>query len=98
MAAQHRTSAGIAVGQGFIGFGLVALGVVGTLATVLAFFGSTWWLFDYASNFRAHLAVVLLLVSLAYALVFSKATGLFFMVMAIIVPYLYSELRGKRYG
>ena len=82
MATKSRTSAGIAVGQGFIGFGLVAVGVVASLATVLAFFGSTWWLFDFAANFRAHLAVVLLLVSLAYSLMFSKTTGLFFMVMA----------------
>ncbi len=83
MAAQ-RTNAGVAVGQGFIGFGLLAGGVAATLATVLAFFGSTWWLFDFAANFRAHLAVLLLVIALAYALVFSKATGLFFMAMAII--------------
>lgn len=84
MAAKRKTSASVAVGQGFIGFGLVAIGVAGTLATVLAFFGSTWWLFDFAANFRAHLTVVLLLVALAYSLVFSKATGLFFMAMAIV--------------
>jgi len=84
MAAKRGTSASVAVGQGLVGFGLVAIGVVATLATLLGFFGSTWWLFDYAANFRPHLAVVLLLVSLAYSLLFSKATGLFFMAMAII--------------
>lgn len=84
MAAKRGTSASVAVGQGFVGFGLVAVGVVATLATLLGFFGSTWWLFDYAANFRPHLAVVLLLVSLAYSLVFSKATGLFFMAMAVV--------------
>ncbi len=84
MAAKYNSSAGLAVGQGFIGFGLVAAGVTGTLATVLGFFGSTWWLFDFAANFRAHLAVILLIVALAYSLVFSKATGLFFMAMAFI--------------
>lgn len=84
MAAKSRTSAGIAVGQGFIGFGLVAIGVIGSLATVLGFFGSTWWLFDFVANFRAHLAVVLLLVALIYSLIFSKTTGLFFMLMAIV--------------
>jgi endonuclease/exonuclease/phosphatase (EEP) superfamily protein YafD len=72
----------MAVGQGFLGFGLVAVGVVASLATVLAFFGSTWWLFDFAANFRAHLAVVLVIVALGYALLFSKATALFFMLMA----------------
>lgn len=84
MAARSKTSAGMAVGQGFLGFGLVAVGVVGSLATVLGFFGSTWWLFDFAANFRAHLAVVLLVVALAYSLLFSKATGLFFLVMAVV--------------
>ncbi len=84
MAAKYRTGAGVAVGQGFIGFGLVAVGVVATLATVLGFFGSTWWLFDFGANFRAHLAVVLLIVSLGYSLIFSKTTGLFFMAMALI--------------
>ncbi len=82
MAAKSRTSAGIAVGQGFLGFGLVTIGVVASLATVLAFFGSTWWLFDWIANFRAHLAIILLLVALAYSLLFSKTTGLFFMIMA----------------
>jgi endonuclease/exonuclease/phosphatase (EEP) superfamily protein YafD len=84
MAAKGRSSAAVAVGQGFIGFGLVGIGVVATLATILGFFGSTWWLFDFAANFRAHLAVVLLLVALAYSLLFSKATGLFFLAMAVI--------------
>jgi len=82
--AKRKTSAGVAVGQGVIGFALVTVGVVGTLATVLGFFGSTWWLFDFAANFRAHLAVVLVIVALVYALVFSKATGLFFMAVAAV--------------
>jgi len=79
---KSKTSTGMAVGQGFLGFGLVAAGVVASLATVLAFFGSTWWLFDFAANFRAHLAVVLLIVALGYALLYSKATALFFLLMA----------------
>lgn len=84
MAKKYRTSASVAVGQGIIGFGVVTVGVIATLATVLGFFGSTWWLFDFAANFRAHLAVVLLIVALLYALVFSKATGLFFLAMAAV--------------
>ena len=84
MAAQGRSSAAVAVGQGFIGFGVVTVGVVGTLATILGFFGSTWWFFDFAANFRAHLAVVLVIVAIIYALVFSRVTGLFFLGMALI--------------
>lgn len=84
MVVRGKSSATVAVGQGVVGFGLVAVGVVATLATILGFFGSTWWLFDYAANFRAHLAVVLTIVALAYALLFSKAMGLFFLAIAAI--------------
>lgn len=84
MAAKGRSNTAVAVGQGFIGFGLVGVGVVATLGTILGFFGSTWWLFDFAANYRAHLAIVLLIVALAYSLVFSKATGLFFLAMAVV--------------
>jgi endonuclease/exonuclease/phosphatase (EEP) superfamily protein YafD len=79
-----RTNTAFAVGQGFVGFGLVSIGVVGVLATILGYFGSTWWLFDFAANFRAHLAVVLTMVALAYSLTYSKATGLFFLAMAAV--------------
>jgi endonuclease/exonuclease/phosphatase (EEP) superfamily protein YafD len=84
MVVRGRSSAAVAVGQGFVGFGLVTVGVVGTLATILGFFGSTWWVFDFAANFRAHLAVVLLVVALAYALLFSRAIGLLFLGIAFI--------------
>ena len=84
MAANRKSGAAVAVGQGLIGFALVTVGVVATLGTILGFFGSAWWFFDFAANFRAHLAVVLLIVALAYSLVFSKAIGLFFMAMAAV--------------
>ncbi|MEA2001184.1 MAG: hypothetical protein U9N84_04780 [Actinomycetota bacterium] len=84
MAKRGKTRTAYAVSQGFIGFALVSVGVVASLATILGFFGSTWWLFDFAANFRAHLAVVLTMVALAYALTYSKATGLFFLAMAAL--------------
>ena len=37
----------MSAGQAVLGFALVAAGVIGTLATVLGFFGSAWWLFDW---------------------------------------------------
>ena len=85
----------MSAGQAILGFGLVAAGVIGTLATVLGFFGSAWWLFDYAANFRAHLAVALVITGIAYALLYSKATGLFFLIVAgvnaILVLPLYAD-------
>lgn len=84
MPARGRSSTTLAVGQGFLGFGLILIGVAATLATLLGFFGSTWWLFDVAANYRAHLAVILVIVAISYAVLFSRATGVFFLVMALI--------------
>jgi endonuclease/exonuclease/phosphatase (EEP) superfamily protein YafD len=95
MPVRGRTSAAYSVGQGVLGFGIVTIGVVATVATFLGFFGSAWWLFDYVANFRAHLAVVLLLVALTYSLLFSKAMGLIFLgiaaVNAIVILPLYTD-------
>lgn len=84
MPVRGRTSAAFSVGQGVVGFAIVAVGVVATVATILGFFGSAWWLFDFAANYRAHLATVLLIVGLVYALLFSKAIGLMFIAVAVV--------------
>ncbi len=88
MPARGRTSAAYSVGQGVLGFSIVTVGVVATVATILGFFGSAWWLFDFVANFRAHLAVVLLIVALTYALLFSKPMGLIFVGIAAINAFL----------
>lgn len=57
---------------GFRLFLVVASMVVGSLAalaTVLAFLGSTWWLFDYLANLRWYLLWILVLTSVLYALI-----------------------------
>ena len=84
MPVRGRTSAAYSVGQGVLGFGVVTVGVVATVATILGFFGSAWWLFDFFANLRVHLVVVLLIVALAYALLFSKTMGLIFVAVALV--------------
>jgi endonuclease/exonuclease/phosphatase (EEP) superfamily protein YafD len=84
MPARGRTSAAYSVGQGVLGFGIVSVGVVATVATIVGFFGSAWWLFDYVANFRAHLALALLVVAVAYALLFSKTMSLIFLAFAVV--------------
>ena len=84
MTVRGRSSAAYSVGQGVVGFGIVTVGVVATIATILGFFGSALWLFDFMANYRAHLAVILVIVALVYALLFSKAMGLIFAAVALV--------------
>ncbi|MEZ5176477.1 MAG: hypothetical protein R2823_09780 [Acidimicrobiia bacterium] len=56
---------------GFRLFVIVATMIVGglaTIATVVGFFGSVWWPFDYVANLRWYLLWVLLIASVIYAL------------------------------
>ena len=84
MVVRGRSSAAVAVGQGVVGFSLVIVGVIATLATILGFFGSTWWLFDFVANYRVHIAIVLVIIAIVYALLFSKAMALLFVGVAVI--------------
>lgn len=66
----------------FIGGGL---GVVFTLA---AFFGSTWWLFDYAANFRWHLFWGLIAATIVYTLVARGIAWIVFLAAALVNAWL----------
>lgn len=44
------------------------LGGIAAIATVAAYFGSTWWLFDYAANLRWYLFWILVVASIVYSL------------------------------
>jgi len=76
-----------AIGSGvrtFVGLALLTAGFLGTLATILGFFGSTSWFFDVLANFRFQLAIGLILIGIAYLLGFGRASAFVFIVMGVI--------------
>lgn len=88
----NKTSA---MGSGlrtFAGLGLLTAGFLGTLATILGFFGSTSWFFDLLSNFRFQLAVGLILIGLLYLIGFGRAVAFVFVVMGIVNAFLVAPL------
>lgn len=52
----------------FLIVGSMILGGVAAIATVVAFFGSTWWVFDLLANYRWYLLWILVFASVIYAL------------------------------
>lgn len=52
----------------FLIVGSMILGGIAAIATIVAFFGSTWWLFDYVANYRWYLFWILVIASVIYAL------------------------------
>ncbi len=84
-----------AMGSGFrtfLGLTLLTGGFLGTLATLLGFFGSTSWFFDVLASFRFQLALGLLVAGVLYLLLFGRATAFVFLIMGIINAALVAPL------
>lgn len=67
----------------FFSLGVMSIGVAGALATVLGFFGGTWWAFDILAGYRLQLAVILLIVAAGFRIGFGMATGALFLAAAL---------------
>lgn len=76
----------------FGGLSLLTIGFLGTLATVLGFFGSTSWFFDAFANFRFQLAIGLIAVGLIYFLGFGRWTAFVFLAMGAVNAFLVAPL------
>lgn len=76
----------------FFGLTLLTAGFLGTLATILGFFGSTSWFFDVLANFRFQLAVGMTITGVVYLLLFGRATAVVFLVMAAVNVFLVAPL------
>ncbi len=63
---------------------LFAVGTAGTLATVLGFFGATWWGWDRIADWRFPLAVVLGVTAIVYGLAFRRGLSAVFLAAAIV--------------
>lgn len=84
-----------AMGSGlrtFVGLTLLTAGFLGTLATILGFFGSTSWFFDVLANFRFQLALGLITVGILYFFVFGRWTAVIFVAMGIVNVFLVAPL------
>lgn len=63
---------------------LFAVGTAGTLATVLGFFGATWWGWDRIADWRFPLMVVLGTTAIVYGLAFRRGLSAVFLLAAIV--------------
>jgi hypothetical protein len=80
------------------------VGVLATLATALAFFGSAWWGFDWLANLRWYLLWMLVIAAIIYSLT-AKGWLLVVFVVALgiqptgfdrLTPMYCSSLKGRR--
>ncbi len=76
----------------FAGMGLLTAGFLGTLATILAFFGSTSWIFDLLANFRFQLAIGLILVGALYFVGFGRSVAFLFVAVGLVTAFLIAPL------
>ncbi len=76
----------------FAGLGLLTAGFLGTLATILAFFGSTSWFFDLLANFRFQLALGLIVIGALYLIGFGRAVAFIFIAMGVVNAFLIAPL------
>lgn len=60
------------------------LGGLAAVATVVAFFGSSWWLFDYLANLRWYLLWILLVSAIVYALS-AKGWMLIILIVGVVI-------------
>ena len=71
---------------------IIAIGGFVTVATVLAFFGNAWWLFDYLANFRWHFMWIGLICTIVYALAARGLVGIGFAIAVAINAFLIAPL------
>ena len=75
-----------------LGLTLLTAGFLGTLATILGFFGSTSWFFDVLANFRFQLAIGMILIGALYLVFFGRATAIVFLIMGAVNVFLVAPL------
>jgi len=71
---------------------LFIIGTMASLATVLGFFGATWWGWDRIADWRFLLLLILVVTSIVYGFVFRRAVSAVFLVAAIVNAVLLAPL------
>ncbi|NNC74788.1 MAG: hypothetical protein HKN93_04675, partial [Acidimicrobiia bacterium] len=72
---------GLAVALAII---LLTLGILGSVATIMGFFGTAWWVFDLIANFRVLLMVGMMIVAVVYGMVYGRLAAVVFFAAAVI--------------
>ncbi|MFQ5553800.1 MAG: endonuclease/exonuclease/phosphatase family protein [Acidimicrobiia bacterium] len=90
MVPRRRSALGTTT-QTFVGLSLLTIGSLAALATVLGFFGGSWWALDALANLRLQLGLALVLVGGLYGWLLGRGVGLLFVTIglvnaALIVP------------
>jgi len=80
----RRTSSIGSTFRSFFGVMFVVVGTLATLATVVGFFGSLWWGFDIAADYRMQELIVLVAVAVLYGLIFGRGAAAIFAIAAVI--------------
>ena len=71
---------------------LFFVGTTASLATVLGFFGATWWGWDRLADWRFPLLLILVLTSIVYGFVYRRAISAVFLLAAIVNAVLLAPL------
>lgn len=88
----NRGTVDISTGRKFASAVLFVIGTMASLATVLGFFGATWWGWDRLADWRFPLMVVLVVAAIVYGLVFRRAISAVFLLAAIVNAILLAPL------
>lgn len=71
---------------------LFVIGTMASLATVLGFFGATWWGWDRIADWRFPLLLILVATSIVYGFGFRRAASALFLIAAIVNAVLLAPL------
>ena len=71
---------------------LFIIGTMASLATVLGFFGATWWGWDRIADWRFPLLLILVVTSIVYGFVYRRAISAVFLLAAIVNAVLLAPL------
>jgi endonuclease/exonuclease/phosphatase (EEP) superfamily protein YafD len=87
-----RSTVNTSTGRKLASVVLFIIGIMASLATVLGFFGATWWGWDRLADWRFPLLLVLVVTSIVYGFGFRRAVSAVFLLAAIVNAILLAPL------
>lgn len=84
MPVKRPDSAIASFGRTFGGLGLLTIGFMCTLGTILGFFGRKWWAFDTLANYRLQYGIALIAVGILYGMIFTRSSSVIFLAAGVL--------------